>query len=132
MGMSKKRKSIQDMLRRRFGWSTWQMCPGCPVFQLPKAKGLSYRNGFINGKPQFYTDMFGPRIEIGTSKNFPGGLEYTIALDRYIKENGAIRMCQMTPGEREHCCFWFRMSFDEIKALYEMGLALKSEEEQDE
>lgn len=129
--MTKRRRSIQDSLRRRFGWSSWQRRPGVPNFELPKEKGLSYYNGRDkDGKALWYTDYFNPRIEIYSAKHRAGGLEYTVALDRYIEEDGQLRMCQMQSRspESEHCCFWFRMSFDEIKALYEIGLELKKED----
>lgn len=133
MSMSKKRRTIQNRLRRRFNWSTWQRYPGCPCFELPKEQGLSYHTGkYREGKATFYTDLFAPRIEICKSKSHAGGLLYSIALDRYIEEDdGLVRMCQMTPGYQEHSCYWFRMSFDEIKALYEMGIELTREDEQE-
>lgn len=134
MIMSKKRRTIQNRLRRRFNWSTWQRYPGCPCFELPKERGLSYRTGkYTDGKERFYTDLFCPRIEISQSKRSAGGLTYSIALDRYIEEDdGLVRMCQMTPGYQEHSCYWFEMCFDEVKALYEMGMELLNEREQDE
>lgn len=134
MRMSQKRRNIQNMLRRRFGWSSWQRSPRNPEFELPKEKGLSWHNGrYKNGKAEFQTDYFMPRIEIGATEYRAGGLEYTFALDRYIEEDGQMRRCQsqVYSQESQHCCFWFRMSFDEVKALYEMGLEIKKEEEPD-
>lgn len=116
MAMTKKRKNLQDRLRRKFGWSTNTNYNRGTILEKPEA------SSHLNHDPKYVTDLcvnfhdYGIRREI-----FEGNGRSSIEITLYkykINEDETYTMTEALAG---------RISLDELELIYKIAKEKKFE-----